>query len=220
MNATSTAAHSASLTGLQGARAETLGRWLSGGAAVLLLLIASTLPLWQAKLNAPQYPGGLDMIAYGDHVTGDVSEINILNHYIGMKPLKWNDIPERLLWTPALIAAVIAAAIAAVLHKGAARRTLTTLLWLFPVGVVADIQFRLFQYGHDLDPKSALRVPEFTIWVFGPTKVWNFSTWAWPGIGLLLMIAAAAVVTFGPRVVPWVRDAIEAERAEEAAGVA
>lgn len=205
MNPTSAAAPSAESARLKGARVETLGRWLSGGVAVMFLLLATTMSLWQAKLNAPQYPGGLDMIAYGDRVTGDVSEINLLNHYIGMKPLKWNEIPERVLWTPALIAAVIAAVIAAISRNKVVRRVLCTFMWLFPVGVIADIQFRLYQYGHDLDEGAALRVPKFTIWVFGPTKVWNFETWTRPGIGLLLLLAAAAVVTFGPTIVPRLR---------------
>lgn len=208
MDATSTSApsaESARLKGARGTRVETLGRWLSGGVAVMFLLLATTVSLWQAKLNAPQYPGGLDMIAYGDRVTGDVEEINLLNHYIGMRPLKWNEIPERVLWTPALIAALIAAVIAAISRNKVVRRVLCTFMWLFPVGVIADIQFRLYQYGHDLDEKAALRVPKFTIWVFGPTKVWNFETWTRPGIGLLLLLAAAAVVTFGPTIVPRLR---------------
>lgn len=198
MNAAGTAVPSTELVGFKGARVGALGRWLSGGAAVVLLLLATTFPLWQAKLNAPQYPGGLDMIAYGDRVTGDVSEINLLNHYIGMKPLKWNEIPERALWTPGLIAALIAAAVASISRNKLVRRILCTMLWLFPIGVILDIQFRLYQYGHDLDEEAALRVPKFTIWVFGPTKVWNFSTWAWPGIGLIFLLGAAAIVTFGP----------------------
>ena len=177
---------------------ERIAKIAAAGVALGLLFVAAQLPLWQATLQAPQYPGGLDMIAYGDHVAGDVSEINILNHYIGMKPLKWADIPERALWVPGLIAAVIAIVVASVTNNKIVRRVMVAGLWLFPVGVLADVQFRLYQYGHDLDEGAALRVPEFTPWVAGPTKIWNFSTVARPGLGVVVLFAIAALVTFAP----------------------
>ena len=181
--------------------AERVAKWAAAGAALILLFVAAQLPLWQATLQAPQYPGGLDMIAYGDHVAGDVNEINILNHYIGMKALKWSDIPERALWIPGLMAAVIAIAIATIAKNRVARRLMVIGLWLFPIGVLADVQFRLYQYGHDLNEGAALRVPEFTPWVVGPTKIWNFSTVARPGLGVALLFIIAAVITFAPGIV-------------------
>ena len=177
------------------------GLWIRvacGGAAVMLLLLATRLPLWEATLMAPQYPEGLQMIAYGDRVAGDVKEINLLNHYIGMKPLQWKDIPERALWVPSLIAAAAAIVAAVTVRRGWPRRLAFAALWAFPLGVLADVQFRLSQYGHDLDEAAALRIPEFTPWVVGPTKVWNFQTWARPGLGLVFLLLAAAVVTLGP----------------------
>jgi copper chaperone NosL len=39
------------------------------------------------ELEAPQYPNGLFLTAYVNHLTGDVREIDGLNHYIGMRPL-------------------------------------------------------------------------------------------------------------------------------------
>ena len=59
--------------------------------ARLLLLVASlaivpaiALPTWTIRLHAPQYPNGLEMQIYPTTVKGDVREINLLNHYIGM----------------------------------------------------------------------------------------------------------------------------------------
>src|SRR5512146_1574491 len=52
-----------------------------------LLLFSSSLPYWQMVLHAPQYPKGLTVVAYLNHLTGDVQEIDGLNHYIGMRPL-------------------------------------------------------------------------------------------------------------------------------------
>ena len=52
------------------------------------LLVASIFePYWQLTLHAPQYPNGLTVEAYLNNLTGDVNEIDGLNHYIGMRPL-------------------------------------------------------------------------------------------------------------------------------------
>ncbi len=56
-------------------------------AAALLLLVSIFLPYWKMTLLAPQYPGGLHVMAYVNELTGDVAEIDGLNHYIGMRPL-------------------------------------------------------------------------------------------------------------------------------------
>ncbi len=67
------------------------GRYLAPtllfAAAAILLIVSTFLPYWQLTLNAPQYPGGLTIEAYLDHLEGDVGEIDGLNHYIGMRPL-------------------------------------------------------------------------------------------------------------------------------------
>ena len=55
--------------------------------ARVLLLASIFLPYWHMELEAPQYPKGLFLTAYVNHLTGDVREIDGLNHYIGMRPL-------------------------------------------------------------------------------------------------------------------------------------
>jgi len=168
--------------------------------AVALVTAGAFLPLWEATLNAPQYPGGLHMVVSGGGVTGDVAEIDGLNHYVGMRSFNEEDVPELALWPLAAGLAVVAAAAAAFLRRGWSRRAALAIVWLTPIGVLADIQFRLHQYGHDLDPLAALRIDEFTPLVIGPTKVWNFTTWARPGIGLVCILLAAALLTAWPRV--------------------
>ena len=56
-------------------------------AAAVLFVVSIFLPYWNLTLNAPQYPKGLTIVAYLNHLDGDVSEIDGLNHYIGMRPL-------------------------------------------------------------------------------------------------------------------------------------
>lgn len=177
-----------------------------GALAALCVGGAWVLPLWQATLQAPQYPGGLSMQAYGSKVTGDVSEIDTLNHYVGMRAFDPADIPEMALWPLVLVIALVAVGVGVSRRTGWAARLARLYLWLTPLGILAVIQFRLHQYGHDLEPMAALRIDPFTPWVVGPTKVWNFTTWSLPGLGWASLVLAAAVVTFGPRLLDRVRS--------------
>ncbi len=169
-----------------------------GGVSLVLVAGAWFLPLWTATLHAPQYPGGLTMRAYGHDVTGDVDEISGLNHYVGMRAFDLADFPEIALWPFALAGAVVAVGLALLLGRTWLRRFGLLYLWATPVGVLAVIQLRLHQYGQDLDPRAALRIDPFTPLVVGPTEVWNFQTWSWPGLGLWSLVLAAALLTFGP----------------------
>src|SRR5262245_59044309 len=56
-------------------------------AAGVLLAVSYTQAYWAMTLHAPQYPKGLHVQAYLNRLTGDVREIDGLNHYIGMRPL-------------------------------------------------------------------------------------------------------------------------------------
>jgi nitrous oxidase accessory protein NosD len=157
------------------------------------------LPLWQATLYAPQYPGGLRTVAWGNDVGGDLNEINALNHYVGLGVFDPSDVPEMALWPLALVAAVLAALVAVLVARRWARRLSLVYLWALPLGVLAATQYRLHEFGQDVEPGAAFRMEPFTPWVVGKTTVWNFETWAWPGLGLAAIVVAAALVTFGPR---------------------
>lgn len=185
----------------EGSPTSLVVRGAIGLVAGALVTAALFLPLWQARLDAPQYPGGLTVIAYGDAVVGDVGEVSSLNHYVGMRAFDPADVPEMALWPLAVAAALAAVAVATLFGRRWPGRLARLFVWLVPVGVLADIQWRLYQYGHDLDPGAALRIPEFTPLVVGPTKVWNFTTHSRPGTGLLVITLAAALLTFGPGLV-------------------
>ena len=170
----------------------------TGLAAVALLLAATRFPIWRAHFSAPQYPQGLDISAYGDKVTGDLGEIHEISHYIGMPALNFVGMPEMTLWPPVVLVAVVTAIVAVATRRRWLRRIACAALWLIPVGALADVQFRLWQTGHSLDPTSPLHVPPFTPRVVGPTSLMNFTLWAYPGWALFLIVVAAAVVTFAP----------------------
>jgi len=178
-----------------------LVRVASGLGAIALLLVAARLPIWRAVFSAPQYPEGLRIAAYGHTVKGDLDEINELSHYIGMPPFNFVSMPEMRLWPLVILVAVAAAVLAILTRQRWLRRLGCATLWLIPVGALADVQFRLWQTGHSLDPTSAIRVPPFTPHVVGPTTLMNFTLWAYPGWALILIVLAAALVTSTPFVV-------------------
>ena len=66
--------------------------------AALLLAALFVFPLWSVYLNAPQYPEGIGMHIWINTITGvkehDLQNINGLNHYIGMKRIEPDAIPE------------------------------------------------------------------------------------------------------------------------------
>jgi hypothetical protein len=79
-------------------------------AAALVLLLTYVVPLWNLTMFAPQYPDGLTMDIYSYRLRGgnnnqDVKEINILNHYIGMRDLTDEDFTE-FKWMPFVIGAL------------------------------------------------------------------------------------------------------------------
>lgn len=172
-----------------------------GLGAIAMLLVAARLPIWRAVFSAAQYPQGLRIAAYGNTVKGDVHEINGLSHYIGMPPFNFAGMSEMKLWPLVIVIAVVAAVVAVATRRTWLRRLACAGIWLIPVGALADVQFRLWQVGHSLDPTSPIRVTPFTPRVVGPTTLMNFTITGFPGTALILIALAAALVTATPFVI-------------------
>ena len=176
-------------------------------AAAGLVAFAAFLPLWQMTLNAPQYPQGLHLVAYGTAMEGDLREINALNHYVGVKPIEPDAVTELTLFPYAIGALVLTVAASAFLPRRRWLQAAVALaVWAVPLGMLADMQWWLYRYGHDLEETAALRLDPFTPKVIGSTEVMNFHTDTMVGVGFWLMTVAALLVTIGPSVVRFVRD--------------
>ena len=178
------------------------GRYLAPffvlSAARLALLVSLFLPYWLMELEAPQYPDGLHVQAYVNHLTGDVREIDTLNHYIGMRPLEEAAQLERAASIWVIIALILLVEGAAYVHsRWAALLTLPAIL--FPVFFLADLHFWLDNFGQNLDPEAALSsaIEPFTPPVLGVGMVGQFKTVASPGAGLILAALAAVLIIVG-----------------------
>jgi len=168
------------------------------GIARLALLVSLFLPYWRMTLHAPQYPDGLHVQAYVNHLTGDVKEIDGLNHYIGMRPLNEAAQLERSLSVAAIIALMLLVEAAALVHtKWAALLALPTIL--FPPFFLFDLYYWLHTFGQNLDPKAPLSaaIEPFTPPVLGTGVIGQFKTVAEPGFGLILAAVASMVVIVG-----------------------
>jgi copper chaperone NosL len=158
-------------------------------AAALLLGVAYLAPLWHIGLEAPQYPEGIGMYVWIDTITGqkpnDLNSINGLNHYIGMKAIVPDAIPELRLM-PKILALLMAFALVA---AGFGRRSIlygwTALFAIVAVVGLVDFWYWGYDYGHDLDPTAAIKVPGLSYQppILGSKKLLNFTAHSWPGLG-------------------------------------
>jgi hypothetical protein len=167
------------------------------GAAVLII-ISIFLPYWSLVLHAPQYPKGLVVNAYINHLEGDVHEIDGLNHYIGMRPLNEAAQFERSVSIFAIAALALLVLAAVFIHSPWAALLSLPAVLLPPV-FLADLYFWLNHFGQNLDPHAALSnaVKPFTPTILGEGFIGQFSTVAYADFGLLLASAASVLILVG-----------------------
>ncbi|HED53606.1 MAG TPA: cytochrome C [Phycisphaerales bacterium] len=160
--------------------------------ARLLLLVSLFVPFWHMELVAPQYPDNLHLIAYVNHLAGDVSEIDSLNHYIGMRPLGEAAQVERSIGVYVLIGFVMLLELASWVHSRWAVLLVLPAL-TFPIAFLVDLHLWMSHFGMNLDPNAPLSnsVDPFVPPVLGTGMVGQFKTIAQPGLGLILSSIAS-----------------------------
>lgn len=173
-------------------------RLRAGGAIAAAALVAAAynLPMWQMTMKAPQYPKGLTLNAYGTAMVGDIRELNILNHYIGMPPLEMPALESALF--PFGIAALVVLCLLSPLHRYVRRVALAALVGM-PVTIMADLQWRLYTFGHTMNPHAPIRLKPFTPPVIGTSHMWNFETSSMVSSGIFCLVAAALILLLSGR---------------------
>ncbi len=163
--------------------------------AVLLLLGVFIFPLWQITLEAAQFPGGLRLNIWINKFSGDkdggdiIANINILNHYIGMQKIEPDSIPE-LQYFPYVIYFMMGLG----LITAIVNRAWTYLFWGILLSIlgllgVYDFYLWMYDYGHNLDPKAPIKVPDMTYMppLFGEKDLLNFYVKSYPRLGTILL---------------------------------
>lgn len=167
-------------------------------AAAAVLLVSIFLPYWRMKLLAPQYPRGLEVQVYVNRLTGDVNEIDGLNHYIGMRPLGEAAQLERAVSIAAIVMLALLLLAAILIHtKWTVLFTLPALT--MPFIFLADMYFWMRHFGLNLDPTAALSssIDPFVPPILGRGKVGQFETVASFDVGLWLAFLAVALIVAG-----------------------
>jgi hypothetical protein len=175
--------------------------------AVLLILPCYVFPLYDMTMFAPQYPDGLRLHIYsykldGGHGGQDMKEINLLNHYIGMKDLDAAEFAE-FKWMPFVLGALALLFLrAAVLGKMVYLVDVVVLYLYFGFFSLWSFAYKMFWYGHHLSSTAAVKVAPFTPPLFGYEKLANFEVYSYPGLASYAL-AAAAVVLVAAAWVAW-----------------
>ncbi len=182
---------------------------------VALMAVSFFTPMWWVSLKAPNYPehtfpDGVRIHMHWNAVRNGctsaeraelsveegqgldcVDEMNTINHYIGMEPIE-SGAQFEFAVAPYLFVVFGAMALVALFYQG-------PLWWLFlipamalPVGFLGDFIFWLWWFGHNLREWAAFTVKPFMPTVLGEGKVAQFSTYAYPHIGMLVSMASAA----------------------------
>lgn len=166
--------------------------------AALMLMVSMFLPYWTMTMTAPQYPKGLKVDVYINHLEGEMREIDELNHYIGLPKLDEGGKFERSisLFATVMLGLLLMAGVF-VHNQWAAVLALPALG--FPIVFVADLWYILYTYGHSIDPQSALgdAIKPFTPPIIGVGKVAQFGTIANFEMGFYLAIGAVLVILLG-----------------------
>ena len=184
---------------------EFLDRPIDGWARVLLALAVIPLalsfsePLWQIRLEAPQYPNGLYMSIFSHKLDGGgggqhIKEINTLNHYIGMHKIDRGELSD-LDWIPfALGLLVLLTLRCAAIGNVRALVDLAVLTSYVAAFSMVRFVYKLYVFGHNLDPAAPFKVEPFTPAILGSKQIANFTTYSTPQLGSYLVGAFALLV--------------------------
>ena len=163
----------------------------------LLLLGLFVFPLWNITLEAPQYPIPLGMDIhinkFVDTHEFDIKNINLMNHYVGMKFIP-ETIPEFKIFPWAIGIMVVLGVLIG--FFGNYKWFLGWLVLMSLLGIAGMYDFYLWEYdyGHDLDPKAIMNFKNpdgtpmgFQPPLFGSKDILNFKAHSYPRLGAYLM---------------------------------
>jgi hypothetical protein len=152
----------------------------------------ASLPIWAVSLEAPNYPKeafpeGIPVFFHFDGFSGEVHEMNTINHYVGMDPMWVGGQIEREIGIYALLLLSLG-----IIYFIAYNSKILSYIMLIPVALpllfIADYAYWLYWFGHNLHDWGAFKIKPFMPTVFGDGKIAQFTTHSYPTIGFYLMI--------------------------------
>lgn len=174
----------------------------------ILLLIGSVLllgtffsPIWRITLEAPQYPGGVTMYIWINKISGSergtLQNINILNHYVGMKMIEPESIPELKYFPKVIIGMALLGIVFGFVNNKKLFLTWGVIIIFLGILGIYDFYLWEYDYGHNLAPDAAIKVPgqAYQPPVFGSKMLLNFNAISYPYYGSIF-IGLALVLSF------------------------
>jgi hypothetical protein len=160
----------------------------------------ASIPVWSVSLEAPNYPketfpNGIPVFFHFDGFSGEVNEMNTINHYIGMYPMERGAQFEMSLM-PYIFLSITLLMIVYLYWDSRKSWFLMIFPVLLPVGFLADFAGWLYWFGHNMQEWGAFKIKPFMPTVFGDGKVAQFTTHSYPSFGfyLLLLIAVLSIL--------------------------
>ena len=161
---------------------------------VVAIMASYWFPLWEIHLLAPQYREGLNLDIHSWRIVAgnngnDLVEINELNHYIGMRPLQEADFFE-MKWIPFILGGFALLTLRAAVFG--MMRNIIDLFFMFSyfgAFSIGSFVYRLYTFGHTMDPHAAIHIKPFTPVIFGTQRIANFTQSSLPQFGTYLLAA-------------------------------
>jgi len=156
--------------------------------ATLLLVVSVFLPYILIIFTSPQYPTKSPrMYLYLYSLKGDLRDWEVVGRYIGVNVHP--TLPEFDYKIVVAIVLLVALLSLIAFFKGVRwQKTVSVIMLIVGFALAVWAQYRLYQQGHNLDPKAPLRyvVKSFTPPLIGLTKVSKIRIYHLPHIGFLL----------------------------------
>lgn len=154
--------------------------------ALVCLALSFLFPLYHINLVAPQYPDGLDLWIYGHKIDAgnegqDLTEINILNHYIGMQHIEAANFWEMKLIPFALGIFILIGLRAIVFGRMQDLIDYVVIYGYFCIFSAGAFIYRMYSYGHNLDPHAPINIKPFWPVLFGTKQIANMTETSLPG---------------------------------------
>jgi hypothetical protein len=153
----------------------------------------ATAPIWYVALEAPNYPkesfpNGIPVYYHFDGFSGDVHEMNTINHFIGMDPMK-RGAPYLRSIAPYALVFVALIFVYFILYNSKILTFLMLIPVFLPLIFIGFYSYWLYWFGHHMHDWGAFKIKPFMPTVFGDGKVAQFTTHSYPTIGFWILVA-------------------------------
>jgi copper chaperone NosL len=160
----------------------------------LLLVLTFFFPLWSIDLEAPQYPEGIGLKIWVNQITGlkenDLNNINGLNHYIGMKEIVPDAIPELKIMPYVIVFLIMFGLLAGLTGKRYLVYSWIALFFILAGIGLYDFYMWEYDYGHNLNPHAAIKIPGMAYQppLIGSKMLLNFNAISLPDISFFILV--------------------------------